>query len=195
MFSLFDIPFRRQRYYNPWIIPQRRYRINPVVLSYDRDFDDDDFFFNPFIREQYRLAEHQEKEREIEKEKEEEKELNRVQRYECSEQIISESNGRGFERVKREMKDSRSGKTTVIETRRIGEQSMTLHRETDREGNVTQRETRTNITEDQLESFQTRWNEFHSAQSAPSIEAPHPETQSQPPSQPNAPLDAPQPTL
>jgi hypothetical protein len=118
-------------------------------------------------------------------------------KFEYSEAIISEYDGRGFQRVKREIKDGRNGKTTTVETRRIGDQSMTLHRETDKDGKVTQRESRTNINEDQIESFQQRWNEFHNKsttkvpESIKHSESPKDQPKDQPPQEP--PKEQPQP--
>jgi len=46
----------------------------------------------------------------------------------------------------------------VIETRRIGDKSMTLHRITDENGVVEEHETRKNIKDEEVEDFKRNWS-------------------------------------
>lgn len=64
----------------------------------------------------------------------------------------------GTQHIYREEHDSNSGKHKVVETRRIGNKSMTLHRVTDRDGHVEEHETRKNIQDEELEDFKNQWN-------------------------------------
>ena len=64
----------------------------------------------------------------------------------------------GVQHIFREEHDSKSGKHKVVETRRIGDKSMTLHRVTDKDGHVEEHETRKNInTDEELEAFKKDW--------------------------------------
>ena len=64
----------------------------------------------------------------------------------------------GVQHIFREEHDSKSGKHKVVETRRIGDKSMTLHRVTDKDGHVEEHETRKNInTDKELEAFKKDW--------------------------------------
>ena len=63
----------------------------------------------------------------------------------------------GVQHIFREEHDSKTGKHKVVETRRIGDKSMTLHRVTDKDGHVEERETRKNIKDDEVEQFKKDW--------------------------------------
>lgn len=64
----------------------------------------------------------------------------------------------GTQHIYREERDSNTGKHKVIETRRIGNKSMTLHRVTDRDGHIEEHETRKNIKDEEVEDFKNQWN-------------------------------------
>ena len=64
----------------------------------------------------------------------------------------------GVQHIFREEHDSKTGKHKVVETRRIGDKSMTLHRVTDKDGHVEEHETRKNIKDDaEAEQFKKDW--------------------------------------
>ena len=64
----------------------------------------------------------------------------------------------GVQHIFREEHDSKTGNHKIVETRRIGDKSMTLHRVTDKNGNVQEHETRKNINNDEeLEQFKKDW--------------------------------------
>ena len=89
-------------------------------------------------------------------EKKDEDEDEEPQYYSFSSSMYSGSDG--VQHIFREEHDSKTGKHKVIETRRIGDKSMTLHRVTDKDGNVEEHETRKNINnDDELEAFKKDW--------------------------------------
>ena len=65
--------------------------------------------------------------------------------------------GDGFQHIYREEQDSKTGKTKVVETKRIGNKSITVHRVTDKDGHVEEHETRKNIKDNELEAFNKDW--------------------------------------
>ena len=78
------------------------------------------------------------------------------QYYSFSSSMYSGSDG--VQHIFREEHDSKTGKHKVVETRRIGDKSMTLHRVTDKDGHVEEHETRKNINnDDELEAFKKEW--------------------------------------
>jgi hypothetical protein len=79
------------------------------------------------------------------------------QYYSVSTSMYSGSDG--FQHIYREESDSKSGQKKVVETRRIGNKSMTLHRVTDKDGNVEEHETRKNIKDDEMDTFKKEWFE------------------------------------
>ena len=96
---------------------------------------------------------HEEKKETNEKDAEEDDE---PQYYSFSSSMYSGSDG--VQHIFREEHDSKTGKHKVVETRRIGDKSMTLHRVTDKDGNVEEHETRKNISnDDELEAFKKEW--------------------------------------
>ena len=95
------------------------------------------------------------KENEQQQENEDDDDLE-PQYYSFSSSMYSGSDG--VQHIFREEHDSKTGKHKVIETRRIGDKSMTLHRVTDKDGNVEEHETRKNINnDDELEAFKKDW--------------------------------------
>ena len=107
------------------------------------------------------------KEEATEKPKEEKKEAEKAtekqededeepQFYSFSSSMYSGSDG--VQHIFREEHDSKTGKHKVVETRRIGDKSMTLLRVTDKDGHVEEHETRKNINnDDELEAFKKDW--------------------------------------
>ena len=66
----------------------------------------------------------------------------------------------GVEHVMKEVYDGRTGERQVIETKRIGDKSITVHRHTDKSGNVSERETRENVDDDDVSSFHESWSKL-----------------------------------
>ena len=66
--------------------------------------------------------------------------------------------GNGVEHTIEEHRDSRSGMTRYKEVRKMGDRAMTLMRETDKEGKVTEHEMRTNLKDEDVAQFQEEWN-------------------------------------
>ena len=77
------------------------------------------------------------------------------QYYSFSSSMYSGSDG--VQHIFREEHDSKTGKSKTVETRRIGDKSMTLHRVTDKDGHVEEHETRKNIKDDEVEQFKKDW--------------------------------------
>lgn len=69
--------------------------------------------------------------------------------------VITRRNG--IEHVRKESYDSVSGTSTLVETRRIGDKALSLKRETDKDGNVKEEESRENLSDDEVESFKAEW--------------------------------------
>lgn len=90
-----------------------------------------------------------------EKVKTEEEEESEPQYYSCISRMYSGSDG--VQHIYREESDSKTGKKKVVETRRIGNKSMTLHRVTDKDGKVEEHETRKNIKDDEVDEFKKQW--------------------------------------
>jgi len=68
----------------------------------------------------------------------------------------------GIQKVQRKVHDSASGKTQLIEGRRIGDKSVTYQREIDSEGKTIDTETRHNITDDDVNVFTREWEKKNS---------------------------------
>ena len=75
--------------------------------------------------------------------------------YSISSSMYSVSDG--IQHIYREEVDSKTGKKKVVETKRIGNKSLTLHRVTDKDGHVEEHVTRKNIKDDELEAFNKDW--------------------------------------
>ena len=90
-----------------------------------------------------------------EQEDKEEDEDGEPQYYSFTSSMYSGSDG--VQHIYREEEDSKTGKKKVIETRRIGDKSMTLQRVTDKDGHVDEHETRKNIKDDEVEEFKKQW--------------------------------------
>ena len=129
----------------------------------------------PKQEEETKKEEEKPKEEKKEEQKQEE-ENDEPQYYTFSSSMYTGSDG--VQHIFREEHDSKTGNHKVLETRRIGNRSMTLHRVTDKDGNVVQEhETRKNIKNDEeLEAFKRDWIARNVPQSqrleGPSKEAP-----------------------
>ena len=133
--------------------------MDSVDRAMEREFGD--FYDNFFHDTQKQAIEHKdgdkkEETKSEEKTKDESKDDNEPQYYSFSSSMYSGSDG--VQHIFREEHDSKTGKHKVVETRRIGDKSMTLHRVTDKDGKVEEHETRKNIKDDkELEEFKNEW--------------------------------------
>jgi hypothetical protein len=192
MLNLFDLPFtsfypiKPRRTYSPFNYPRFNRYINQ--FDFDEEFYDD-FFDEPLIS--YHLHYPQPRREFIPRNKTKEFSKSKLSESsspnkppeevpesqvpiisESRKTIYIESDSRGFQRIREEMKDGQTGKSIYSETRRIGDQSISLHRETDKDGKVREQENRTNIPDDQIDAFKSKWLEFEHPES---LESPVPE--------------------
>lgn len=63
----------------------------------------------------------------------------------------------GVQHIYREEVDSKSGLRKVVDTKRIGNKSLTVHEVTDKDGNVEKHETAKNLHDDEIEDFKNQW--------------------------------------
>ena len=91
------------------------------------------------------------------------------QYYSLSTSMYSGSDG--VQHIYREETDSKTGKHKTVETRRIGNKSMTLHRVTDKDGHVEEHETKKNLKDDEVEAFKKDW-ESRQIPAASKLQAP-----------------------
>ena len=177
MFDWFDEPVVYYRRFVPMrsgVFDYMSRWMDSVDRAMEREFGD--FYDNFYGRTQQEAIEHneekpkeekkeeekpKEQKKEEEKPKEEKKEEHSEEDeephyYSFSSSMYSGSDG--VQHIFREEHDSKTGKHKVVETRRIGDKSMTLHRVTDKDGNVEEHETRKNIENDEdLEAFKKEW--------------------------------------
>jgi len=66
----------------------------------------------------------------------------------------------GVQHIYKEEHDSESGNHKTVETRRIGDKSMTLCRIKDKDGEVKEHESRTNIKDEEINLFKEQWKEL-----------------------------------
>jgi len=161
MFGLFDAPFySRRRPVNPWYAPRRSFfddpffyppvrRYRPMYFVYDFDDNGEE----EEVNEQPQQKQPQPKPEQTKQRKQEIREPvcieTRTRRY---------IDGNGVEHTIEEHRDSRSGMTRYKEVRKMGDRAMTLMRETDKEGKVTEHEMRTNLKDEDVAQFQEEWN-------------------------------------
>ena len=177
MFDWFDEPIVYYRRFVPMrsgVFDYMSRWMDSVDRAMEREFGDfyDEFFNSskqPAIdhkkdEEKKEETKPEEKKEETEKPKEEEKhedeeendDNGEPQYYSFSSSMYSGSDG--VQHIFREEHDSKTGRHKVVETRRIGDKSMTLHRVTDKDGHVQEHETRKNIKNDEeLEAFKKEW--------------------------------------
>jgi len=131
----------------------RRYR--PMYFVYD--FDDNG-------EEEEVNEQSQQKQPEQKSDSKPEPEQPKQRKQETREPVCIETRTRryidanGVEHTVEEHRDSRSGMTRYKEVRRMGDRAMTLMRETDKEGKVTEHEMRTNLKDEDVARFQEEWN-------------------------------------
>lgn len=177
MFSLFDAPMHIRRYEDPFFFG-RSYTPRARVLRpayYLLDLLDHiyDPFYDEYENDQENQGkqgkqgkevkedkvEHKEKQEEHPQEHKETKKINHpeepVHSCICTRSVITRRNG--IEHVQKEVYDKVSGKRTTYETRRIGDRSMTLLREMDRNGVINEEETRENLNDEDLDVFKKEW--------------------------------------
>ena len=177
MFDWFDEPVVYYRRFVPMrsgVFDYMSRWMDSVDRAMEREFGD--FYDNFYGRTQQEAIEHneekpKEEKKEEEKPKEEKKEEEKPKEEKKEEQPEEDeephyysfsssmySGSDGVQHIFREEHDSKTGKHKVVETRRIGDKSMTLHRVTDKDGNVEEHETRKNIENDEdLEAFKKEW--------------------------------------
>ena len=76
--------------------------------------------------------------------------------YSLSTSVYSGSDG--IQHIIKEEIDSVTGKKRIVETKRIGDKSITIQKTTDKDGNTEEKETRKNIKDDELAKFNTDWD-------------------------------------
>ena len=176
MFDWFDEPIIYYRRFVPMrsgVFDYMSRWMDSVDRAMEREFGD---FYDSFFQDTKKPAienkggEKKETKKETKKEdppkeeaKKEEKQEQQNEREDTEPQYYSFSSSMysgadGVQHILREEHDSKTGKHKVVETRRIGDKSMTLHRVTDKDGKVEERETRKNIAnDDELEAFKKEW--------------------------------------
>ena len=159
MFDWFDEPIVYYRRFLPMrsgVFDYMSRWMDSVDRAMEREFGE---FYDSFFQDTKKPAienKDDEKKEEKKEEKQEHQEDSEPQYYSCSSSMYSSADG--VQHIFREEHDSKTGKHKVVETRRIGDKSMTLHRVTDKDGKVEERETRKNITnDDELEAFKKEW--------------------------------------
>ena len=182
MFDWFDEPIVYYRRFVPMrsgVFDYMSRWMDSVDKAMEEEFGD--FYDNFFARPQNQAIEHKDNKKEEKKDeapkKEEEKPKEEKKEEQPEEQKKEEkkqeeddepeyysfsssmyTGSDGVQHIFREEHDSKTGNHKVVETRRIGDKSMTLHRVTDKDGNVQEHETRKNIKNDEeLEAFKKEW--------------------------------------
>ena len=179
MFDWFDEPIVYYRRFAPMrsgVFDYMSRWMDSVDRAMERQFGR---FFDPFFDPQEQkkaIEDKEEKKEEVKKEepkKEEKKEEPKKHHEEAKKEEKEEdakigtqyytfsssmyTGSDGVQHMYREEMDSKTGNRKVVETRRIGDKSMTLQRVTDKDGKVEERETRKNINDDEVEQFKKDW--------------------------------------
>ena len=172
MFDWFDEPIVYYRRFAPMRSGVFDY-MSRWMDSVDRAMEDEfGEFFDPFFdhvapKKSIKGKENKDENKQVNKEeknaedaKEEVKESKEdedqePQYYSFSSSMYTGSDG--VQHMYREETDSKTGKKKVVETRSIGNKSMTLQRVTDKDGHVEEHETRKNIKDDEVEQFKKDW--------------------------------------
>ncbi|EAX96144.1 cysteine protease, putative [Trichomonas vaginalis G3] len=76
--------------------------------------------------------------------------------YTCNSSIHTTSDG--YQRIYREELDSKSGIRRTIETRRIGNKSLTIQKIFQKDGSCFEHEIRKNIKPDEIDQFNKQWS-------------------------------------
>ena len=179
MFDWFDEPLVYYRRFAPMrsgVFDYMSRWMDSVDRAMEREFGD---FYDNFYGQNRQQAikgkdeeknletkdeEKQEEEKETKQDSQSDDENEEPQYYSFSSSMYSGSDG--VQHIFREEHDSKTGKHKVIETRRIGDKSMTLHRVTDKDGKVEEHETRKNIKDDEVEQFKKEWEARNVPESA-----------------------------
>jgi hypothetical protein len=153
MFDWFDEPVVYYRRFAPMrsgVFDYMSRWMDSVDREMEKEFGD---FYDSFDQKD------EKKEKEEAKKKDEKQSIKdeevEPEYYSFSSSMYSGSDG--VQHIYREEHDSKTGKHKVIETRRIGDKSMTLHRVTDKDGKIEEHETRKNIKDDEVEEFKKEW--------------------------------------
>jgi hypothetical protein len=169
MFDWFDEPMVYYRRFAPMRSGVFDY-MSRWMDSVDRAMEDEfGEFFDPFFshvkpkkaikgkKEKKQDNKENKKNEEPKKEdtKQDDEEESEPQYYSFSSSMYTDNNG--IQHMYREETDSKTGKKKVVETRRIGNKSLTLHRVTDKDGNTEEHETRKNLKDDEVEQFKKDW--------------------------------------
>ena len=162
MFDWFDEPMVYYRRFAPMRSGVFDY-MSRWMDSVDKAMEDEfGVSFDPFFdhEEMNKSIDSKEKEEQAKKElpKEEKKQDandDEKQYYSFSSSMYTDSDG--IQHMYREETDSKTGKKKVIETRRIGNKSLTLHRVTDKDGNIEEHETRKNLNDNEVDQFKKDW--------------------------------------
>ena len=171
MFSLFDSPYTFDPFYIPFyarrsFFPRRRRVIRPSYYIFDlfNDFSDNDE--SQEIRHEKESPKKEANEESPKTEPQEKNEESHVSQKKedrprnfsfQTRSFITRNNG--VEHIRKEVVDSQNGISSVYETRKIGNRSMTIKTEKDTEGNVHEEQILENMTEEEIEAFKNEWLE------------------------------------
>ena len=92
--------------------------------------------------------------------------------YSLSTRVYSGSDG--IQHIIKEEIDSVTGKKRIVETKRIGDKSITIQKTTDKDGNTEEKETMKNIKEDELSKFNNDWDNHINKSKEPKQALPNP---------------------
>jgi hypothetical protein len=152
MFDWFDEPVVYYRRFAPMrsgVFDYMSRWMDSVDKEMEKEFGD---YYDSFVQKDEKKETEEGKKNETKTEAEPEY-------YSCSSSMYSGSDG--VQHIYREEHDSKTGKHKVIETRRIGNKSMTLHRVTDKDGQIEEHETRKNINDDEVDEFKKQWTKLN----------------------------------
>ena len=180
MFDWFDEPlvyYRRFPSMRSGVFDYMSRWMDSVDRAMEREFGE---FFDPFFTTRASIEHKDDDKKEENKNKEDEqkeenKENEEPQYYCLSSSMYSGSDG--AQHIYREEVDSKTGQHKTIETKRIGDKSLTTQRVTNKDGTVDEHETRKNIKNDEeAESFKKDWESRKVPEVHHQIEAPKEET-------------------
>ena len=182
LFDRFDEPliyYRRLRPMRSGLFDYMSRWMNSVDRMMEREFGTFyDSFYDPYNHSYRKSIDNKSQTQNVSENKEEKKEIKKEENQDTSAKEDAKpiknrflddseyycvttsmySGSDGTQHIYREEHDSNSGKHKVVETRRIGNKSMTLHRVTDRDGHIEEHETRKNIKDEEVEDFKNQWN-------------------------------------
>ena len=92
--------------------------------------------------------------------------------YSLSTSVYSGSDG--IQHIVKEEVDSVTGKKRVVETKRIGDKSITIQKTTDKNGKIEEKETRRNIKDDEITKFNEDWDKHINKSNKPKQALPNP---------------------